>query len=230
MQVGARRVIAVPALGWGPHFGAHEQRTGYAERLERSFPVLLETVAGVVEARDPYTGGHQERVSVLAEAIAQELGLDEKEIAGIRAAGQLHDIGKVAIPAEILSKPTKLTPAEFELVKQHPQAGYDIIKHIDFPWPGARMILEHHERQDGSGYPNGLTGEETLRGSHIIAVADTVEAMMSHRPYRPGLGAEVALAQITTDRGTRLDSDAVDSCLRLFEDHDFQFPRLKGLL
>lgn len=144
------------------------------------------------------------------------MGLDEATTHGIRTAAGIHDVGKIAIPAEILSKPTRLTPAEFDLVKGHVQAGYEIVRRIDFPWPVADMILEHHERLDGSGYPNSLQGDEISLGARIIAVADVVEAMASHRPYRAGLGVDSALAEITTSRGTRFDRDVVDVCVGLF--------------
>jgi len=157
----------------------------------------------------------------LAGAIARELRLDDDTVAGIEVAGSIHDIGKIAIPAEILSKPGRISPAEYELIKEHVRAGYDIIQGIDFPWPIARMVLEHHERLDGSGYPRGLRGDDLLLGSRIIAVADVVEAMAAHRPYRPALGIDAALAQVTADRGALLDADAVDACLRLFREQGF---------
>jgi PAS domain S-box-containing protein len=199
------------------------ERQQYVDRLGLLLDGLVGTVAAAVEARDPFTAGHQRRVAELAVAIAAELELDEHEIAGIRVAAGMHDIGKISIPSEILTKPGMLSALEFELIKQHARAGHDIVRGIDFPWPVARMILEHHERMDGSGYPSGLRGPELLHGSCIIAVADTVEAMASHRPYRPARGIGAALAQIEHDRGTLFAVDAVDACVRLFHERGFVF-------
>jgi putative nucleotidyltransferase with HDIG domain/PAS domain S-box-containing protein len=192
---------------------------------ERALAALAETavdaIAAAVETRDPYTAGHQRRVAAIAVAIAREIGMDEHEIEGIRLAARIHDIGKLSVPSEILSKPTELKPTEFELLKEHAQAGADIVRGIDFAWPIADMILQHHERLDGSGYPQGLIGEEILLGARIIAVADVVEAMVSHRPYRASRGLEAALSQIESDRGTLLDADVVDACLHLFKENRF---------
>jgi PAS domain S-box-containing protein/putative nucleotidyltransferase with HDIG domain len=197
------------------------ERTRYEGRLERNVDTMVETVTAAVEARDPYTAGHQRRVAELAVAIARDLGLDDHEIAGIRVAASIHDIGKIGIPAEILSRPGALSEPELELVKQHAQAGYDIVRGIDFPWPVAQMILQHHERMDGSGYPNGLVGADLLIGARVMAVADTVEAMASHRPYRPGRGIDETLHQLELDRGTLFDAAVVDACLALFRDGRF---------
>ncbi|MDZ4165780.1 MAG: response regulator [Smithellaceae bacterium] len=164
-----------------------------SDRLRKALAATVQSIASVVETRDPYTAGHQRHVADLARAIATELGLATEQIDGIRMAGTIHDIGKISIPAEILSKPTKLSGIEFSLIKVHSQSGHDILKDIDFPWPIARIVLEHHERMDGSGYPQGLTGDGLLIESRIIAVADVVEAIASHRPYRPGLGIDTAL-------------------------------------
>lgn len=193
----------------------------FNHRLAQNVEALVATLAAVSEARDPYTAGHQRRVATLAAAIATELGLDDGAIAGIRVAASLHDVGKIAIPAEILSKPGALTAPEFNMIKEHPQTGHDILCGIDFPWPVARMILEHHERIDGSGYPHGRVRSDLLEGSCIIAVADVVEAMASHRPYRAAKGVDTALAHITMERGTQLDAVAVDACLALFRDGRF---------
>jgi PAS domain S-box-containing protein len=193
----------------------------YLAQMRRNLDALVGTIAATTEARDPYTAGHQHRVALLAGAIAHELHLDADTVTGIEVAGSIHDIGKIAIPAEILSKPGRISPVELELIKGHVQAGYDIIQGIDFPWPIARMVLEHHERLDGSGYPRGLRANDLLLSSRIIAVADVVEAMAAHRPYRPALGIEAALVQITIDRGKRLDADAVDACVRLFREQGF---------
>lgn len=197
------------------------ERRRAEEMLAANLKALVGTVAATVEVRDPYTAGHQMRVGRLAAAIARELGLDDNTVLGIRTAAEIHDIGKIAIPAEILSKPGKLSPPEFELIQQHPQQGHDIVAGVAFPWPVAEMILQHHERLDGSGYPRGLAGEQVLAGARIIAVADVVEAMSSHRPYRPALGLEVALADIERQRGRQLDADAVDACLRLVREQAF---------
>jgi PAS domain S-box-containing protein/putative nucleotidyltransferase with HDIG domain len=186
------------------------------ETVERNLAAMVDTIATTVECRDPYTAGHQRRVAALAAAIGEELGLSQETIDGIATAASIHDIGKISIPAEILSKPGRLSVPEMELVKQHAETGYNIVAGIDFPWPVAEMIRQHHERMDGSGYPRGLRGEGILLGARIIAVADVVEAMTSHRPYRPGHGIEMALRQVEHDRGSLLDGDAVDACLRGF--------------
>jgi PAS domain S-box-containing protein len=172
-------------------------------------------IAATIDARDPYTAGHQRRVADISAAIATEIGLDDNEIEGIRLAAIIHDIGKIGVPAEILTRPAKLRPAEWELLKTHPRTGYDIVAGIDFPWPIAQMILQHHERLDGSGYPDGLRDDDILLGARIIAVADTVEAMAAQRPYRPARGLDVALDEIRDGRGIRYDPAVVDACLRL---------------
>jgi PAS domain S-box-containing protein/putative nucleotidyltransferase with HDIG domain len=189
--------------------------------LAANLDALVHTIATTVEVRDPYTAGHQTRVARLARAMAGELELDDADVQGIATAAGIHDIGKIGVPAEILSKPGRLSAPEFEIIKQHPQQGHDIVAGIAFPWPVAQMILQHHERLDGSGYPNGLSGERILLGARIIAVADVVEAMSSHRPYRPAIGTEVALAEIERQRGKQLDAEAVDACTRLFGDQGF---------
>ena len=173
-------------------------------------------IAAAIEARDPYTAGHQRGVAALSAAIAAELRLPEHEVEGIRLAASIHDIGKICVPSEILSKPGPLSPAERALVQQHPQVGHDIVCGISTAWPIATMVLQHHERLDGSGYPSGLKGDEILLGSRILAVADTVEAMASHRPYRPARGLEAALAQVAGEAGESLDADVVEACMRLF--------------
>lgn len=186
------------------------------ERMREAFAGTVQAIASLVEMRDPYTAGHQRRVADIARTIAQEMGLSREQIEGLSMAGIIHDIGKVSIPAEILCSPRRLTALEFGLIKTHAQSGYDILKDIKFSWPIARMVLEHHERMDGSGYPNGLTGNNILLDSRILAVADVVEAMATHRPYRPALGLELALQEITKNRGVLFDEEAVDACLRLF--------------
>lgn len=194
-----------------------------AGRLARSLESSIGAVAAITEMRDLYTAGHQSRVGVLSAAIAVKLGLPDETVAGIRVAGQLHDVGKIAIPAEILSRPARLTDIEMALVKCHPRAGFDIVRGIEFPWPVADVVLQHHERVDGSGYPLGLRGEQILMGSRVLAVADTVEAMSNHRPYRPGLGIDQALAEITGGAGRRYDPEVVEACVALFEQDRFSY-------
>jgi PAS domain S-box-containing protein/putative nucleotidyltransferase with HDIG domain len=188
----------------------------HALQLETALIETIEAVATMVELKDPYTAGHERSVGDIAAAIGQELGLDSEQVKGLRYAGYVHDIGKIAIPTELLSKPGKLTLHEFELIKTHAQQGYDVLKDIKFPWPIARAILEHHERLDGSGYPRGLRGEEISLEARILAVADTVEAMSSHRPYRPALGLDAALREIEGQAGKRYDAQVAAACLRLF--------------
>ena len=176
----------------------------------------ITALASTVETRDPYTAGHQRRVAHLSAAVAAELGLDPDTVNGIRLSANIHDIGKIGIPAEILTRPGRLRAAELELIQDHCRAGYEIMKGVTFPWPVADMIVQHHERLDGSGYPAGLRGTEISVGARIIAVTDTVEAMASHRPYRAGLGIDMALAQVEAGRGIQFDPDVVDTCLDLF--------------
>jgi len=185
-------------------------------------------IAATTEARDPYTDGHQSRVAALATTVAADLGVDASTIEGIDLAARIHDIGKIAIPVEILTRSTKLSPPEWELIKTHSRIGADIVRGIEFPWPVAEMIEQHHERLDGSGYPDGLHGDEILLGARIIAVADVVEAMASHRPYRPALGVEVALEEIERQRGTLFDSRVVDVCLRMFREGRYSLDRKKA--
>ena len=195
-----------------------EERT-----LRNMLDGLTRAIGLTTKVRDPYTAGHQRRVTELADAIAREMVLTEEQIAGIRVAGLLHDIGKIATPAEILAKPHELTGAELELVKAHPRVAYDILVGIDFPWPIADIVLQHHERLDGSGYPDGLKGDDILLEARILAVADAVEAMASHRPYRPARGIDAALEEIKERRGLLYDPEVVDACLRLFREARFQF-------
>lgn len=193
------------------------------QRLERAFEGTIQALALTIEIRDPYTAGHQRRVSELATAMAKELGWPAEQIQAVRIAGDIHDIGKISIPAEILSKPAKLNEVEFSLIKTHPQVGYEILKNIDFPWPLAQIVLQHHEKIDGSGYPSGLQGEDILPEAKLLAVADTVEAMASHRPYRASLGIEKALAEILKFKGILYDPEAVDVCLHLFRRGRFEW-------
>ena len=201
---------------------AEKEREDSIERLRKALGSTVQALAVTAETRDPYTAGHQRRVADLARTIATQMGLPTNQIDGIRMASMIHDLGKISVPAEILSKPTKLTDIEFMLIKTHPQAGFDILKDIEFPWPIARMVLEHHERMDGSGYPNGLTGDKLLIESRIIAMADVVEAIASHRPYRPALGLDKALGEISRNRGALYDPGVVDACLALIEQKGYQ--------
>lgn len=189
-------------------------------QLKQTMNATIMTMAKVVETRDPYTAGHQRNVSRLATSIASEMGLSDKEIEGIKVASFLHDIGKLDIPSDLLSKPRRLNEVEFNLIKSHPQIGYDILKNINFPWPVSQLILQHHERLDGSGYPKGLKGKEIEMGAKIIAVADVVEAMSSHRPYRPALGLERALQEIKDYSGILYDEDVVKTCTCLFKEKE----------
>jgi len=193
----------------------------HEQRLQKNMLQTVAAIAGIVEMRDPYTSGHQVRVADLASAIAKQMGLSDMEQQVIHLAGIVHDLGKIRVPAEILSKPGRLNEIEYSLIKMHPQAGYDILKGIDFSWPIAQMVLQHHERMDGSGYPQGLKGDEILVGARILCVADVVEAMSSHRPYRPGLGDEAALAEVVSGRGTKFDTQVVDACVALFKEKGY---------
>jgi PAS domain S-box-containing protein len=195
---------------------AEEQTRLSHQKLRVTFEKTISALASALEKRDAYTSGHQRRVSELAQAIGLEMGLPGEMIDGIRMSGVIHDLGKIAIPAEILSKPSRLSDTEFSLIKVHPQVGYDILKDIEFPWPLADIIHQHHERIDGSGYPQGLSDGGILLEAKIMAVADVVEAIASHRPYRPALGIEKALEEIAGKKGVFYDPMAVDACLRLF--------------
>ena len=189
------------------------------ERLGAALQSTIDAMAVIVESKDPYTSGHQKRVMAIAVAIAEELNLDEDKISGIRMAAMIHDIGKISVPAEILSKPGQLTDIEFGMIKAHPEAGYNILKNIEFMYPVAQIVYQHHEKMDGSGYPRGLSGNDILVEARIITVADVVEAMATNRPYRPSLGIAEALKTIRQDRGgTLYDPEAVDACLKLFEE------------
>ena len=190
---------------------------------EKMLEGMIHTLSSTVEARDPYTSGHQIRVAELACAIARELKLPEDRITAIRMAGVIHDIGKIAIPGEILSKPSRLLKVEFQLLKIHPKVGYDILKNSNFPLPLADIVYQHHEKIDGSGYPKGLAGKEILLEARIMTVADVVESMSSHRPYRPALGIDATLETISENRGTLFDPDVVDACLKVIRKEGFTF-------
>ena len=184
---------------------------------------VIHTLSLTIEARDPYTSGHQRRVTALASAIAQFMNLPEDQITGIRLAGLIHDLGKISVPAEILAKPSNLSDIEFSLIKTHPKSGYDILKQVQFPWPIAEIVYQHHERLDGSGYPRGLKGQGILLEARILAVADVIEAMSSHRPYRPSLGLQAAMAEIMENRGTFYDPAVIDACTEVVEKQGFKF-------
>ena len=202
---------------------AARERQQYLVQLRRNLEDAVAAIAATVEARDPYTAGHQTRVAALAAEMARELGLDEETVQGIHLAGTIHDLGKIKIPAEILARPGGLSALETRLVRIHPEAGWEILKGVEFPWPIAEMVLQHHERMNGSGYPTGLRGEQISLGARILAVADVVEAVASHRPYRPARGLTLALSDIEADREGCFDPAVVKACLRLFREKGFQF-------
>jgi HD-GYP domain-containing protein (c-di-GMP phosphodiesterase class II) len=193
-----------------------------AEKLLRSLEATIQAIAGTVEMRDAYTAGHQRRVAELATAIARNMGLVQDQVHGVYLAAVVHDLGKIHIPAEILTRPGKLSAIEFELIKTHPEAGYEILKGVDFPWPIAQIVLQHHERLDGSGYPRGLKGDEILLETRIVMVTDVVEAMASHRPYRSALSIELALQELVTHT-EKYDANVVRCCLDLFREKGFTF-------
>lgn len=200
------------------------------DELKRSFALqktamegTVRAIAYTIETRDPYTAGHQRRVTKLACTIGEEMGLSKNQIEGLRMSGELHDIGKIHVPAEILSKPGQISDAEYTIIKTHAQVGHDILKTIEFPWPIAKIVLQHHERINGSGYPYGLKGEEILLEAKILAVADVLEAMATHRPYRPALTVEESLEEISNNRGILYDPEVVDICLKLFKEKKFKF-------
>ena len=201
---------------------AEEQLHQSFYNLEKTLEGTIQAITLMVETRDRYTAGHQQRVTQLACTIAREMGLSSKQIQTIRIAGLLHDLGKIFIPTEILSKPGRLTDIEFAIIKTHPKAGYDILKNIDFPWPIADIVVQHHERMNGSGYPSGLQGEEITLEARILAVSDVIEAMASHRPYRPSLGLDRALKEVIDNKGVLYDSDVVDACLKVFVEKRFK--------
>ncbi|MEW5944133.1 MAG: HD domain-containing phosphohydrolase [Pseudomonadota bacterium] len=205
------------------HERAVQERQRQLENLRDGLEATIEAMAAVIELRDPGTAGHQRRVADLAAAIAEEMGLPEEQTHGIRLAGIVHDLGKIQVEPEILNKPARLDEAEFNAVKAHSQASYDILKDIEFPWPIAQMVLQHHERLDGSGYPHGIKGEEILTEAKILGVADVVEAMWANRAYRPGLGIDAALEEISAHRGILYAPEVVDACIRLFREKGFAF-------
>ena len=191
--------------------------------LQRTLNATIEAISLMSEMRDPYTTGHERRVAQLACAIAKEIGMTEDQIEGIRVCAFLHDVGKIVVPAEILSKPSQLNEYEYGIVKSHPRVGYDILKRLEFPWPVAQIILQHHEMVNGSGYPMGLKGEDIIFEARILAVADVVEAMSGHRPYRAALGIDKALGELSLNKDVFYDAKAVDACMRLFMEKGFRF-------
>lgn len=221
--VGMRRRVAELSTLEKEHKRAEKELRESVEKLRRTMKGTIYAMALTVEMRDPYTAGHQRNVASLTWAMAGEMELSESKIEGIHLAATIHDVGRTSIPAEILSKPSSLTDIEFLIVKRHPQVGYDILKMVEFPWPIAQIVLQHHERMDGSGYPKGLSGKDILLGARILAVADVVEAMASHRPYRPAHGINKALEEISQNRDTLYDASVVDACITLFRKGRFAF-------
>jgi len=221
-EEGFLRAVADVLAGIIERKQTEEELRHTLEKLRKALDATIQAIASTVEAKDFYTAGHQRRVANLARAIGTEMGLSEEQIDGIRMAGVIHDIGKISVPAEILIKPVRLNDLEFGLIKAHPQVGYDILKTVDFPWPVAQIVLQHHERIDGSGYPQGLSGEDIMLEARILVVADVVEAMASFRPYRPALGVDKALEEISQNRGILYDPEAVDACLKLFAEKRFK--------
>ncbi len=224
MDLGENLVYGIVALHTKTaHKRAEVEVKKNLDKLRQTLGAIIQVLEKTVEVRDPYTAGHQRRVADLARSISAEMGFSQDRIDGIRIAGIIHDIGKIYVPAEILSKPRRLTPYEFNLVKTHSQVGYDILKTIEFPWPVARIVLQHHERLNGSGYPNKLMHDNILIEARILGVSDVVEAMASHRPYRPALGLDAALKEVADHKGSLYDPEVVDICIRLFRDKLFDF-------
>jgi PAS domain S-box-containing protein/putative nucleotidyltransferase with HDIG domain len=202
---------------------AQDEVSNSLKKLRRSLDGTIRVMIHMVETRDPYTAGHQRRVANLAFEIAREMGLPEERIDGLHMAALIHDIGKISVPAELLNRPGWLTDMQYGMIKTHPQVGYDILKDIEFPWPIADMIIQHHERLDGSGYPSGLKGDEIILEARILAVADVVEAIASHRPYRAALGLDKAFEEISGNKGKLYDPRVVNACKRLFNKRGFRF-------
>jgi putative nucleotidyltransferase with HDIG domain len=202
---------------------AEEELQQTTEKLRKSLIGTIQALSSTVETRDPYTAGHQRKVSNLARTIAQEMGLPSDTVDIIRIAGIIHDIGKISVPAEILSKPGRISDIEMSLIKVHSQSGYDILKDVGLPYPVAGIVLQHHERLDGSGYPQGLKGDQILLEAQIVSVADVVEAISCIRPYRPALGIDAALQEIEKNKGILYNEKAVDVCVRLFREKGFKF-------
>ena len=201
---------------------AEEKLQQTLESLRKAVGTTIQVLVSAVAVRDSYTAGHQLRSADLARAIVTEMGLAQEKIDGIRMTGSIHDIGKLSVPAEILSKPSRLTDIEFSLIKEHPRKGSEMLKDVESPWPLAQIVYQHHERMDGSGYPRNLKGDEIIMGARIMGVADVVEAMASHRPYRAALGIKTALEEIEKNKGILYDDAVVDACLRLFREKGYQ--------
>jgi putative nucleotidyltransferase with HDIG domain len=224
MDVGGGRILGGMGIieDISERMQAEEKLQQTLKSLRKAVGTTIQVLVSAVESRDSYTAGHQSRSANLACAIATEMGLAQEKIEGIRMAGIIHDIGKLSIPAEILSKPSKLTEIEFSLIKEHSRSGYEMLKDVESPWPLAEIVFQHHERMNGSGYPRNLKGNEILMESQILAVADVVEAMASHRPYRPTLGIKAALEEITKNKGILYAAAVADACLRLFREKGYQ--------
>jgi putative nucleotidyltransferase with HDIG domain len=203
---------------------AREELRKALKTMEQAWEQTIEALASTSEVKDPYTAGHQKRVADLAAAIARKMGHEESFVTGVEKAALVHDLGKIEVPAELLSRPGRLSPFEFRLVQMHAEAGFRILSKIHLPWPLAEIVYQHHERLDGSGYPRGLKGEEILPEARILAVADIVEAISSHRPYRPARSVEEALETIRGECGKTLDPEAVKTCLWLFREKGYSFP------
>jgi PAS domain S-box-containing protein len=206
------------------HHKTADALKAYVSKLELAVLGTVQVASSMVEMRDPYTAGHERRVGEIAAAIGRKMKLDSHRIEGLRIIGQVHDIGKIGIPAEILSKPGRLSRSEMDLIREHSQKGFEILKTVEYPWPIADAVLQHHERMDGSGYPQGLSGDEIVIEARIMAVADTIEAMSAHRPYRAGLGIDAALNEIERGNGIQYDPESADACLQLFREDRFSLP------
>jgi len=220
---GDTKAILMVAIDISERIKAAREVRKSMERWRKALDGIIQSMALTLEMRDPYTAGHQQRVASLVTAIAEEMGFSEEQIEGVRMAAMIHDIGKISVPAEILSKPGVITEIEFNLIKTHARMGFDILEGIEFPWPIAQMVFQHHERINGSGYPSCLSGNDIMIEAKILGVADVVEAMASHRPYRPSLGTEKALDEILQNRGILYDPEVVDACLKIFKENDFTF-------
>lgn len=216
------RARVVAALDVTKRLKAERRVNDYLDRLEKVMSATVSAISHMMEMRDPYTAAHEKRTADIARAIGREMGLSEKAQQGVEIAAGVHDIGKISIPAEILAKPGMLTAAEYDIIKSHPRSGYEILRRVDFPWPVAEVARQHHERSDGSGYPRALKGEEILLEARIVAVADVIEAMTSHRPYRASQGLDKALEEIEREAGRRYDRAVADACLTLFRERDFR--------
>jgi PAS domain S-box-containing protein len=202
---------------------AEEEVNRSTQQLVSAVESTIQAMAVIVEMRDPYTAGHQRRVTELACTIAVKMGLSEDQITGLRLAGLIHDVGKIRVPTEILTNLDGLSEAEFNIIKTHPQVGYDVLRTIDLPWPVATIVHQHHERMDGSGYPFGVFGKDIIQEARILAVADVVETIASHRPYRSAFGIDKALDEISEKNGILYDSQVVGVCLQLFKEGIYNF-------